>query len=271
MTPAPSLPELLADLADEHDDLDAMVNGLDDAQWARPTPAEGWRVGDQLGHLAFFDQAATDAIVDPARFADRARSALESASGGADPMAEHLARGRAMRGAEILSWWRVARAGFLEAAGGLEQGVRVPWYGPPMSPLSFVSARLMETWAHGQDVADALAVQRVPTRRLVHVAQLGVRARRFSYAVRGLEPPGAPVQVELEGPGGELWAWDEDAAAGQRVQGAALEFCLVVTQRRHLDDTRLVVEGDGARHWMSIAQAFAGPPGPGRPPSLSGR
>lgn len=266
MPPAPTLPDLLADLAAEHADLDGLVADVSPDRWDASTPAEGWTVRDQVGHLAYFDEMASLAIGDPELFAERARAVLEAATSGADPMAEHLARGRALAGAEVLDWWRRARAGFLAAAAGLPDGARVPWYGPPMSPLSFVSARLMETWAHGQDVADALGRTRVPTARLVHVAQLGVRARPFSFAVRGLEPPAGDVRVELEGPAGERWEWG-DAGAPGRVRGDALEFCLVVTQRRHLDDTTLVVEGEPATAWMAVAQAFAGPPGPGRRPS----
>jgi uncharacterized protein (TIGR03084 family) len=262
------MPELLADLAAEQADLDALVADLAPAGWQTPTPAEGWTVGDQIGHLAHFDDMGRLAIEDPEIFAERARAALEAAGAGQDPMAEHLDRGRAMAGSEVLTWWRSARAGFATAASGLSVGARVPWYGPPMSPLSFVSARLMETWAHGQDVADALGRDRDPTHRLVHVAQLGVRARPFSFVAHGLEVPAGDVRVELEGPSGERWEWGGDEQAGL-VRGPALDFCLVVTQRRHLDDTCLVVEGPEARAWMAIAQAFAGPPGPGRAPQGS--
>jgi uncharacterized protein (TIGR03084 family) len=267
VVPVPSLPRLLDDLADEHEDLDALVDALDEATWDRPTPAAGWAVRDQISHLAFFDDAAATAITDPGRFAAAAQRALRELAAGVDPMAEHLEKGRAVAGAVVLDWWRRARSGLLEAAAGLEPLQRVPWFGPPMSPLSFVSARLMETWAHGQDVADSLGVVRTPTRRLVHVAQLGVRARPYSFAVRGLEPPPGTPGVELTGPDGERWSWDEDSVSGSSVRGSALDFCLVVTQRRHLADTALVVEGEPAERWMAVAQAFAGPPGPGRPPS----
>ena len=266
MAPLPTLPELLDDLAAEHAELDAVVADLDEARWATPTPAVGWSVGDQLGHLAFFDDAATMAVVDPEGFSSLADAAVEAAGNGADPMAEHLVRGRAMAGSEVLAWWRRARGAFLQAARRIEPSRRVQWFGPPMSPMSFVSARLMETWAHGQDVHDALGVRRLPSARLAHVAQLGVRARAFSYAVRGLDPPQADVSVELLSPHGETWRWG-DAAAGQAVRGTALDFCLVVTQRRNVADTELEVEGDEARRWMQVAQAFAGPPGPGRPPA----
>ena len=58
--------------------------------------------------------------------------------------------------------------------------------------------------------------------------------------------------------------WPDDAT--ELVKGSAEDFCLVVTQRRHLDDTTLDAT-PLAREWLLIAQAFAGPatdgPAPG--------
>ena len=262
MAPEPTtLDGLLGDLEAEHRDLDALVANLDESGWASPTPAVGWAVRDQLSHLAYFDDAAVLAMTDPSAF----QALVAEAMARADPMAEHLRRGRDLSGAEILSWWRASREAMVAATIGLPEEARVPWFGPPMGVLSFVSARLMETWAHGQDVADALDRRRVPTARLRHIAHLGVRTRSFSYIVRGLEPPSTSVKVALTGPSGEQWQWEDSGAGLDSVQGPALDFCLVVTQRRNLADTALVVEGESAHQWMSIAQAFAGPPGPGRP------
>ena len=263
MAPVPTtLPGLLAELEAEHEDLERLLGPRDEASWGLVTPAEGWAVRDQVSHLAFFDDAATMAIVDPTAFTAMADAALAA---GGDPMEQHLARGRAMAGSEVLAWWRGARRAMVDAARGLDAGARIPWFGPPMGALSFVSARLMETWAHGQDVADALGVSREPTARLRHIAHLGVRARPFSYVVHGREVPGETVQVELTGPAGEKWEWD-GTASSDLVAGPALDFCLVVTQRRHLSDTRLTVQGPLASEWLAIAQAFAGPPGTGRRP-----
>ena len=140
-----------------------------------------------------------------------------------------------------------------------------------MGVLSFISARLMETWAHGTDVADALGVVRTPTDRLRHVARLGVRARPFSYAVRGLELPPGCIEITLTAPGPDVWTFTAgsgtDGGPAATVSGSALDFCLVVTQRRNIADTSLVVEGALASEWMAVAQAFAGPPGPGRLPA----
>jgi uncharacterized protein (TIGR03084 family) len=130
------------------------------------------------------------------------------------------------------------------------------WYGPPMAARSFITARLMETWAHGQDIVDTFGVDRVATDRLRHVAHIGVRARPFSYSLHHRELSAADVRVELTGPGGDVWQWGESST--QVVSGAALDFCLVVTQRRHAADTGLRVVGDEARQWIEIAQAFAG-------------
>jgi uncharacterized protein (TIGR03084 family) len=133
-----------------------------------------------------------------------------------------------------------------------------------MSMTSFVTARLMETWAHGQDVLDAIGHQPIVSNRLRHVAFIGVRARPFAYVNRGLEVPDGDVRVELTAPDGDTWTFGESST--DVVRGSALDFCLVVTQRRHRADTDLVIEGPLAEGWMSIAQAFAGPPTDGRAP-----
>jgi uncharacterized protein (TIGR03084 family) len=269
-----TLAELLIDLDAEYDDLRAVVGGLGDRapEWDLPTPAEGWAVRDQIGHLAFFDDAGRLAMEDPEAIA-RMTDQLLAATG--DPMDVHLVPGRAMGGDELLEWWGSAHRAMIEVFSAADPSVRVPWFGPPMGALSFVSARLMETWAHGQDVCDALGVTRVPTARLRHIAHLGVRARPFSYLVRGLEVPPGRIEVVLVGPDGDEWRWEAGDAADDEVDqlatasvtGSALDFCLVVTQRRNVADTALVVTGPLAADWMAIAQAFAGGPGPGRPPA----
>jgi uncharacterized protein (TIGR03084 family) len=138
-----------------------------------------------------------------------------------------------------------------------------------MSPTSMASARLMETWAHAQDVADTLGTARQATDRLRHVAHIGVRARDYAYFAHDERPPAEPFRVELTGPSGSVWTWGPEDAA-QRVTGPALDFCLLVTQRRHRDDLAVVADGKDADHWLDIAQAFAGPSGAGRKPGQFG-
>lgn len=256
------LDELRADLAAEQAALEALVADLVPARWATPTPSEGWAVRDQIAHLAYFDEAAALAITDPEGFVREVAVAMEDMRG---YEARYLARGRALAPADLLAWWRGARRRLAEAGERLEPKSRVAWFGPPMSAMSFLSARLMETWLHGHDVTDALGLARHETDRVRHILVIGVRTRAFSYTLRGLTAPAVPVRVELVLPSGARWD-DGDAAAENRVTGPAVDFCRVVTHRRHVDDTRLLLIGPAAREWMLVAQAFAGPPAPGRKP-----
>ena len=249
------------DLEREHTDLDALVADLDHEAWATPTPAEGWDVRDQVAHVAFFDEQAMLAVREPDEF----RAGLEEIAADVGAfMDRSIATGRSKSGPEVLEWWRTARADMLASFEGLDPNERIAWYGPAMKPASFISARIMETWAHAQDVADALDVTRAPTPNLRHIAHIAVLARGYSYSTNGLEAPTDPVFVELDAPDGSKWTWGEDAP--NAVRGSALELCLVATRRRHVDDTALEVSGPHARQWMEIAQTYAGPPGSGRKP-----
>lgn len=250
---------ICADLTAEHQSLDVLVARAD---LTVRTPAPSWTIADQLSHLAYFDEQALRALTDPDGFARSVDGLLEQLRAGVDPS---IRRGRDLGSVELLDWWRRASAELRAAAVDVDPRSRVPWYGPTMGARSFVTARLMETWAHGQDVADALGVPGEATARLRHVAHIGVGARAFSYVAHGRELPSAPVRVELTAPAGELWTWGDEGAADV-VRGPALDFCLLVTQRRHRDDVRLSVVGPAADEWLDIAQAFAGPPGPGRRP-----
>ena len=80
-----------------------------------------------------------------------------------------------------------------------------------------------------------------------------------------MEVPDIQVRVELTGPSGDIWSWGPEEAEDM-VKGPAEDFCLVVVQRRHVADTDLIVRGETAQQWMSIAQAYAGPPAEGRKP-----
>jgi uncharacterized protein (TIGR03084 family) len=246
-----------ADLAAEHEALDSVLAGLTDGQWATPTPSPGWTVADQVGHLTYFDGAALTALTDEAAFAASIGPLLEDMDG--VTLHRHLAP------RELLAAWRENRARLVDVVQQVDPGGRVPWYGPSMSVRSFLTARLMETWAHGQDVVDAVAATREPTDRLRHICQIGFITRTWTYANRGEEPPAGDVRLELVGPSGEVWRWGPDDAA-ESVRGPAVDFCLVVTQRRHVDDTALETDGAAARDWMEKAQAFAGGATDGPPP-----
>ena len=247
------------DLLAEQESLDRIVGDLTGDQWALPTPSPRWTVAHQIAHLAYFDRAAATAITDPEAFAPMVDELFTVAVQG-DEAGDAYTLGSYLDGPpdQLLAAWRADRAALADASTVLEDDTRVIWYGPSMGAKSFLTARLMETWAHGQDIVDTVGVTREATDRLRHIAQLGFITRGWSYANRGLDMPPIDVRVDLTAPSGATWTFGPDDAS-QSITGPAEDFCLVTTQRRHLDDTALEVAGDAARDWMIQAQAFAGP------------
>ena len=254
------LEQIVADLRAESDELDALVAPLPADRWAAPTPAARWTIAHQIGHLLWTDRGALLAVTDGAAFAELLEPAAANPSGFVDAAADELA---ATAPAELLADWRQTRKRLHDALLTVPDGRKLPWFGPPMSAASMATARLMETWAHGLDVADTLGVTRPATARLRSIAHIGVRARDYAFAVNGLPAPAEPFRVELKAPDGVSWTWGP-ADAAQRVTGTAEDFCFLVTQRRAQRDVDVSADGDDARRWLQIAQAFAGPPGQGR-------
>jgi uncharacterized protein (TIGR03084 family) len=241
---------------------------LDPDRFAADTPSPRWTVADQLGHLTFFDTTAALAITDPDAFIDHRGELVREFADERGLDDATLGSFRSLTPGEQLAAWRSGRHQLESAARNLGDDTRVAWYGPSMGAKSFLTARLMEVWAHGQDVCDAVGAHREPTDRIRHIAQLGYITRAWSYLVRGQEPPDVAVRVELTAPSGDRWTWGA-ADADESVVGTAVDFCLVVTQRRHVDDTKLEVHGAAAAAWMLRAQAFAGSPTTGPAPKGS--
>lgn len=252
--------ELCDDLLAERADLFALLDGADDP-WDTPTPAPGWTVRDQCTHLAWFDDAARQSIAAPDAFRAHRDEAQSRAGAAIGSFVDDIRDDHAgLPGTEVREWLRRAGDELVAAARAADPKLRVPWYGPDMSIASSITARIMETWAHGQDVADALGVDRPPSPRLPHVAFIGWRAVPNSFVAHGREVPEDPIRVEV----GDVELGPEDAP--NVVRGSLVDFCLVVTQRRHPDDTDLTAVGPVASEWLTIAQAFAGAPGEGRAP-----
>ncbi|WP_194910463.1 TIGR03084 family metal-binding protein [Catenulispora rubra] len=255
------LDDLLEDLAAESGVLDALVTPLDAAAWRTETPAPGWTIAHQIAHLAWTDRVAALAARDPDAFNAMLTRALQE--GGAGFVDQQAEKGAQLAPSELLAAWRADRHNLARALPEVPPGGKLPWFGPPMGAATMATARLMETWAHGQDIADALGVRREPTARLRNVAHLGVRTRDFAFVQRGLPVPDAEFRIELTAPDGGSWTWGPETAT-ERVTGPALDFCLLVAQRRHRDDLAVQAVGSEADQWLDIAQVFAGPSGPGR-------
>ncbi|WP_319428757.1 TIGR03084 family metal-binding protein [Mycobacterium sp. RTGN5] len=251
---------IVDDLRDESDALDALVAPLDAAGWAAPTPAPGWTLAHQIAHLLWTDRASLTSITDEPAFGELLTAASADPLGFVDKAAEELAL---TPPDQLLAQWRQTRTELHTALRGVTEGRKLLWFGPPMSAASMATARLMETWAHGLDVADAVGATVAPSARLKSIAHLGVRTRDFAFSVHGLTPPAEPFRVDLTAPDGTHWTWGPEDA-GQRVTGSAMDFCCLVTQRRPRAELDIVADGADAARWLEIAQAFAGPPGKGR-------
>jgi len=256
------LETVLRDLAAEGDDIDRLVAGLTPEQWALPTPAEGWTIFDQISHLTFIFKLAGTAAADAEAFQAMVAGAEDDFDGAVNRALElyrHLTPG------ELLEAWRVERAKCVAALAAVPADQVVPWLVNPLPPVILACAGIMESFGHGQDVFDALGVQREYTDRLTHLVVFSVIVWNFGYLSRGITPPDVQFRFEITAPSGELWAYGP-ADSPQKISGPAADFCLLVTRRRHRDDLDLTAVGAEADHWLDIAQAYRGPAGEGRRP-----
>ncbi|MEV5315184.1 TIGR03084 family metal-binding protein [Streptomyces sp. NPDC052610] len=249
------------DLVAEGDALDALLVDLDEAEWARPTPAEGWTVRHQVGHLTMVFGMAEKAAGDPAAFKEFVAKVTNF-----DQAVQHgLKPYLPMDGKQLLDAWRTQRAATERALHGVPPAQLVPWLVRPIPAAVLAAAGMMEMFAHGQDVADALGVTREYTDRIRHVAEFTAITWQFGYQSHGLPEPGEGFRFELTAPSGEVWTLGVPDAE-QRITGPAVDLCLLATRRRHRDDLALTASGPDADQWLDIAQAYRGPAGPGRKP-----
>lgn len=259
--------ELCADLLDEYRALAALAQALTPEQWRTRTAFFGWTPWDEVAHLCFFDETGWLAASDRAAFAADTGSLLAQLAAGREISAIAREKYGALDGAALLTHWRGCFERLAAVLASLDANARLPWYGPDMSARSFATARMMETWAHGQDIFDAMRVRRQPSRCLRHIAHLGVTTYGWTFANRKLAVPEPVPYVELTTAGGEVWTWGAYSSE-HFVSGDAEEFCLVVTQRRNVADTALQYDGAPAARWLSMAQCFAGAPAAPPPPRL---
>jgi uncharacterized protein (TIGR03084 family) len=247
------------DFVDESEALHALLEPLADADFEQVTQFKGYTIGDVIGHLHHWNQAADLSLRDAAGFQAFYKQVVEGLGRGLGlvQIANEWLAG--LRGRALLAEWRRFYREMAERFAAADPKARVPWAGPSMSVRSSITARLMETWAHGQEVYDVLGVERVDSDRIRNIAVLGVNTFAWSFANRRLEPPQEVPYVRLRAPSGDLWEWNGPSESN-RVEGSATEFCQVVTQVRSVADTKLRVVGDAAQRWIAVAQCFAGPP-----------
>jgi uncharacterized protein (TIGR03084 family) len=249
---AGTLGELVIDLGQEQDDLQEVCARLGRDDWLTPTAARGWDVRDTVAHLADTDEIAIDTVDDGPRSLNRFVTQFASSK---DVTLWGVLRGRRRSGADVLAWWQRTSAIERERLNSLDATTRVPW-GLGMGRPAFITARLMETWAHGLDIREAVGAESVDTDRLRHIAFLATRALPYAFSFAGRPLPSTPLRVEIDLPGGGRWTHGPEDAA-DRITGPAGEYCRVFVQRMPLAKaTGLVATGAGAREALEVARAF---------------
>jgi uncharacterized protein (TIGR03084 family) len=251
--------ELCADLLTEYSQLAALAEALTPRQWVQKTPFYDWTPWDEIAHLCYFDQTGILAATDPEAFTAETAELMKQLVSGLDIHAIARAHFGHLSGAKIVPCWRQLFERLIGALSGMEPKARLPWYGPMLSVRSFATARMMETWAHGQDIYNCIGERRPESDRIKNIAHLGVSTFGWTFINRNLTVPEPAPYIELRAPSGENWIWNDPPSEHNYLRGSAEEFCLVVTRRRNVADTRLQFSGSAAK-WIPIAQCFAGPP-----------
>ena len=251
------------DFRAESEALFGLLDGADTTRFDEPTLFKDWTINAVLQHLHFWNQMAGLQLTDEAELSRRLGEVMRHEGGMRGFERAHF---NEMGGRDLLESWHEDVAHTADLFADADPKARLKWAGPDMSARSSITARLMETWAHGQEVYDHLGVERENADRIQNIVVLGVNTFGWTYMTRKEDPPGPMPYLELTAPSGAVWTYGDESET-ERVAGLAEEFCQVVTQTRNVADTDLIVTGATARDWMSKAQCFAGapetPPAPG--------
>ena len=255
-------PDVYLQLTAHGEEVDRLVADLDAAGWETPTPAPGWTVAHQIAHLSATFRMAETAVRTPDAFRQLLGTLGSDFTANVDrALSPYLAEPRDV----LLKRWRAERSAIDEALAGTAPMHLVPWLVRPLPAAVLAAAGMMECFAHGQDIADALGVRRRHDDGIRHLVDFVSRTWDFGYQSQGEPAPDVPPRFEVTAPSGELWTFGPEESA-QRVTGPAVDLCLLATRRRHRDDLALTAVGAEADHWLDIAQAYRGPAGPGRQP-----
>lgn len=252
--------EILSDLVAEEQALDQFLQRISERQWSLPTSAPGWSIKDTVSHLAHTEDFAAKAIA--------GGSAVVEDAGITDVnewTAVGVKIGRDMRYQQVIEWWRNSRADVVDALSRMEGTDRVSWIHGDMSARAFGTLRLMETWAHGLDIKDAMdglltydedeEDPTADTSRIRHIAWLAHRMLPFAFAEAGEEYPDSGIRLELMGPRYSRWVYGPEDAKDV-IKGIAGEWCRIAVHRLEHTATSLKAEGDKAEAALRVVRTY---------------
>ncbi len=252
--------EILSDLVAEQQALDQFLQRISERQWNLPTSAPGWSIKDTVSHLAYTEQFA-------ARVIEQGPSVIKKAKlGDIDEWtALGVKEGRGMRYQQVIEWWRNSRADVVDALSRMDGSDRVHWVAGDMSARAFATLRLMETWAHGLDIKDAMEGlltfdeeeedPTADTSRIRHIAWLAHRMLPYAFSEAGEKFPQAGIRLELMGPRYARWVYGPDDAEDV-IKGVAGEWCRIAVQRLDHGATSLKAEGTNAETALRVVRTY---------------
>ncbi|MEN8721308.1 MAG: TIGR03084 family metal-binding protein [Alphaproteobacteria bacterium] len=253
------------DFREESDALYALLKDVDEDRFDQTTQFKDWTINDVLGHLHFWNYMADLSMQDEDRFVSVLGEVMAETKVSGTLRSFEVKWRDGLSGKALLDTWHEFYQGMAERFAAADPKLRLKWAGPDMSARSSITARLMETWAHGQEVYDALGVVRADADRIKNIAVLGVNTFKFNHMINKIDVPETAPYVRLTAPSGAVWEFGEPSD-DERIEGSATEFCQTVTQTRNIADTSLQVTGSVATRWMAMAQCFAGAATPPPPP-----
>ncbi len=278
--PAPSVPAFAAPFAAAAGLFESALAELDSPARAAPSPVRGWTIGDLVTHVAATDGLLAAAIGIPA---DPPVDPRQDVVAHSEALIAH-ARTRPAEAEYARALWRDgvdAIAARLRAEPNLA-GRSIQVGGIGMSVADQLTVRAFETWIHARDIAHAVGLRLPdPLAHDLHVmSDLAARLldELSTLDIPGVsEPPAGTVELTLTGPGGGSWLVRVGAVGGAAHAGGAegaartppaaeitlgtVEFCLLVGDRRRLDDLDVVITGDDplGRRLLALAPALSGP------------
>ena len=251
--------EQAIDFLEESRQLYKLLISRQKSDYYKKTQFKNWTIDQVLGHLHIFNHAANISLKTPdefERFFSPISKAMSSGMKLVDTQVDWLG---GLSGRHLLdAWW----TGVVETSENYfvaDPRARLKWVGPKMSARSSITARQMETWAHGQEIFDILGQKRVEHDRVKNIVHLGVATFGWTFENRQMTIPHQSPYVRLRSPSGLIWEWN-DYSKTSVIEGSAVDFASVVTQTRNIRDTSLKITGEVSKRWMNMAQCFAGPP-----------
>lgn len=161
------------DFRQESRALAAVLETLADAEFDQPTLFKGWTIDGVMGHLHIFNVAAQKTLESDVAFQEFFAPIQQALSAGKTLLEAQFPWLDGLRGRALFEAWRSTSEQVADAYAAADPKQRVKWAGPDMSALSSITARQMETWAHGQEVFDVLGVTRTEQDRIRNIAHLG--------------------------------------------------------------------------------------------------